>query len=63
VKYQNIVVTVSNYATKYLDETLDDYGQQGFELVNVVMAKNKYMLDVMYLFFTKEMRGDADGNV
>jgi hypothetical protein len=58
MKYQNIVVTVSNYATNYLYETLNDYGQQGFKLVNVVMAKNKYYCDVMYLFFTKEMVGE-----
>ena len=54
--YGNIVVRVSNYATDSLDKTLIDYGNDGFKLVNVVMAKNKYNIDVMYLFFTKEVK-------
>lgn len=53
MKYQNTVVTISNYATNALKETLEQYGELGFELVNVVMAKNQYNNDVMYLFFTK----------
>lgn len=53
MKYQNTVVTISNYATNALKETLERYGELGFELVNVVMAKNQYNIDVMYLFFTK----------
>lgn len=56
MKYANIVVTVSNYATDSLDKTLIDYGNLGFKLVNVVMVKNKYNIDVMYLFFTKEVK-------
>ena len=55
MKYENIVVQVSNYATDYLQETLMKYGQLGFKLVNVTMAKNKYDVEVMYLFFTKEL--------
>lgn len=55
MKYQNIVVQVSNYATDSLSETLKRYGQLGFKIVNVIMAKNKYDVDVMYLFFTKEI--------
>lgn len=56
MKYANIVTQVSNYATDRLDKTLADYGNCGFKLVNVVMAKNKYNIDVMYLFFTKEVK-------
>ena len=41
IEYQNTVVTISNYATKALKETLERYGELGFELVNVVMAKNQ----------------------
>lgn len=55
MKYENIVVQVSNYATSYLQETLTNYGQLGFKLVNVTMAQNRYGIDIMYLFFTKEL--------
>ena len=53
MKYQNTVVTISNYATNALKETLERYGELGFKLVNVVMAKNQYDVDAMYLFFIK----------
>lgn len=56
MKYENIVVKVSNYATDYLQEALTKHGQLGFKLVNVTMAKNKYDVDIMYLFFTRELR-------
>lgn len=58
MQYQNIMTTVSNYATSNLDEVLTQYGKVGFKLVNAVMAKNKYGSEVMYLFFTKEMVGE-----
>lgn len=60
MKYQNIVVQVYDYATNHLDEILNDYGQQGFKFVNVVMAKNKHRIDVMYLFFTKRSDNNAE---
>lgn len=53
MKYHNTVAVVSNYATESLNEMLSKYGQLGYQLVDVVMAKNKYLVDVMYLFFTK----------
>lgn len=53
MKYQNTVVTISNYATNALKETLERYGELGFKLVNVVIAKNQYDVDAMYLFFIK----------
>lgn len=53
MKYNNISVVVSNYATDALNKTLYDYGQLGFKLVNTIIAKNKYDVYVMYLFFTK----------
>jgi hypothetical protein len=53
--YGNISVQVSNYATDSLNRTLVEYGNMGFKLVNVVMAKNRYGIEVMYLFFTKEV--------
>lgn len=31
MKYQNTVVTISNYATNALKETLEQYGDLGFE--------------------------------
>ena len=59
MKYQNIAVTVSNYATEQLNKTLKDYGKKGFKLVNAVMAKNNYGVEVMYLFFVKECENNA----
>lgn len=56
IEYENIVIPVSNYATDSLQDTLTKYGQSGFKLVNVAMAENKYGVDVMYLFFTRELR-------
>ena len=38
MKYANIYVQVSNYATDSLNRTLIEYGNMGFKLVNVVMA-------------------------
>ena len=58
MKYENIVVPISNYATNALGETLFEYGKIGFKLVNVVMAQNQYNFEVMYLFFTKELVGE-----
>lgn len=55
MKYENVVCQVSNYATDALQETLLEYGMYGFKLVNTIIAKNKYNVDVMYLFFTREV--------
>lgn len=60
MKYLNTSIQVSNYATNTLNETLKQYGEQGFELVSAVKAKNKYDCDVMYLFFTKENDEEID---
>ena len=56
MKYENIVATVSNYATDRLPKVLENYGQNGFQLVSSVIAKNKYDCDVMYFFFYKRNR-------
>ena len=55
MKYENIVITISNYVTDHLQDTLTKGGQAGFKLVNVTMAENKYGVNVMYLFFTREL--------
>ena len=55
MKYENIVVQVSNYTTDHLQKTLTECGEFGFKLVNVTMAQNKYGVDIMYLFFTREI--------
>ena len=55
MKYENVVYVISNYATDALQEKLTYYGQHGFKLVNSMSAKNKYGVEVMYLFFTKEI--------
>lgn len=54
MKFSNIVITISNYATSDLNNDLDYYGGKGYKLVSVQMAKNKYGAEAMYLFFTRE---------
>ena len=53
MKYRNIVVPISNYATSALQETLTQWGELGYKFVNSVMAKNQYDCEIMYLFFVK----------
>ena len=50
---ENVCVTVSNYATEALQDTLNFYGEKGFSLVSTQMALNKYCSQVMYLFFVR----------
>lgn len=50
---ENVCVTVSNYATEALQDTLNFYGEKGFSLVSTQMALDKYMSQVMYLFFVR----------
>ena len=50
----NRVAIVSNYATEALQKTLDAYAENNYRLVNAILAKNKYNIDVMYLFFTNK---------
>lgn len=50
---ENVCVTVSNYATEALQNTLNFYGKEGFSLVSTQMASNKYGNQVMYLFFVR----------
>ena len=55
MKYRNIVVPVSNYATSELQKTLAHWGEKGYKFVNSIMAKNKHDCEIMYLFFVKEV--------
>ena len=50
---ENVCVTLSNYATEELQNTLNSYGKEGFSLVSTQMASNKYGCQVMYLFFVR----------
>lgn len=50
---ENVCVTVRNYATEELQDTLNFYGEKGFSLVSTQMALNKYCSQVMYLFFVR----------
>ena len=50
---ENVCITVSNYATEVLQDTLNFYGEKGFSLVSTQMALNKYGCQVMYLFFVR----------
>ena len=52
-KICNTYTTVPNYCTGDLQKTLNTYAQNGFTLVSTTMAKNKYGVEVMYLFFTQ----------
>ena len=38
-KFDNIVEIISNYATNALQETLTQYGENGYQLVSIIMAK------------------------
>lgn len=53
--YSNTVVQVSNYNTDALDRALSKYGQHGYKLVSTEIAPNKYGVNVMFLFFAKEI--------
>ena len=50
---ENVCVTVSNYATEALPNTLNFYGKAGFSLVSTQMASDKYGNQVLYLFFVR----------
>lgn len=50
---ENVCVTLSNYATEALQDTLNFYGKKGFSLVSTQMASNRYGCQVMYLFFVR----------
>lgn len=53
MKYRNIVVPVSNYATSALQETLTRWNEKGYRFVNSIIADNQYGCKIMYLFFVK----------
>ena len=53
MKYRNVVVPVSDYATSALQETLTSWGELGYKFVNSIMADNQYGCKIMYLFFVK----------
>ena len=54
---ENVYVTISNYATEALQNTLDAYGKKGFSLVSTQMIPNKYGCQIMYLFFVRKQEG------
>lgn len=54
MKYRNVVVPVSNYATSALQEKLTQWGELGYKFVNSVMANNEHGCTIMYLFFVKD---------
>ena len=54
MKVSNVVIIVSNYATKELNKTLRTYGDAGYKLVSTLLAPNEFNVQVMYLFFSKE---------
>ena len=50
---ENVCVTVSNYATEALQNTLNFYGKAGFSLVSTQIASDRHGSQVMYLFFVR----------
>lgn len=50
----NTVYRVSNYATNNLEEILNEYAYNGYELVSTEIARNEYGIEVMYLFFVSK---------
>ena len=50
---ENVCVTVSNYTTEALQDTLNFYGKEGFFFFFFQMASDKYGSQVMYLFFVR----------
>lgn len=53
MKYKNVVVPISNYATSELQKALTRWGERGYRFVNSIMANNQYGCTIMYLFFVK----------
>lgn len=54
-KYKNTVAYASNYCTHALEEILINHGNVGYKLVSTQMVENKYGVQIIYLFFTKEI--------
>jgi len=54
-QFDNIVEVISNYATDEFQKMLTQYGEDGYQLVNTLLAKNRYGINVIYCFFTKEI--------
>lgn len=48
------MIIKTNYATSELQKILDCHAKAGYKLVSTEMAKNRYDVEVMYLFFTGE---------
>lgn len=53
-RIENTYTTISNYCTSALQDTLNRYSDAGYKLTSTQMAENKYGIQEMYLFFTKE---------
>ncbi len=58
---KNKYVVIPDYGTNSLNETINIANNDGYFLVSVVMAKNKYGCECMYLFFGKEIQEEEDG--
>lgn len=56
----NTYTIISNYCTNALQDTLNEYGEHGYKLVNTMMVKNKCGIEEMYLFFTKEVEQEIE---
>lgn len=55
MKFQHRVEVVSNYCTEELEQRLERMGEMGYELVSVVVARNQYHVNSMYLFFKRSV--------
>lgn len=45
-----------NYNTDVLDDILEKYGKNGFQLVSTIIVKGNYDVDVLRLFFQKQIK-------
>ena len=54
-KYKNTAAYINAYYTDVLEETLTDYGNAGYRLVSAQVMEEKNCVQIMYLFFTKEV--------
>ena len=52
----NKCIVVSDYATDWLEKVINQANLDGYSLVSVVMANNRYNCECMYLFFEKEIQ-------
>lgn len=54
-KYKNTMAYVGCYCIDALEEMLINYGNAGYKLVSTQIVEGRNGIQVMYLFFSKEI--------